>query len=338
MKAFQITTPGESIVVDAPRPEPAAGEVLLRVKRVGFCGSDLSTFMGKNPLVSYPRVPGHEVGGVIEALGPGGAGDWRVGQEVLVVPYTSCGECSACRAGRVNCCRNNQTMGVQREGAMAEWVVAPTEKLLASEKLSLRELALVEPLTVGFHAASRGRVAAGDTVVVFGCGAIGLGAIAGAAFRGGEVIAVDIDDAKLDLAKACGARHAVNSMSESLHDRLQEITGGHGVAVAIEAVGLPQTFRAAVDEAAFAGRVVYIGYTKQPVEYDTKLFVMKELDIMGSRNATREDFADVVQMLESGAFPVDRVITHTCSLDTASETLKAWSESPSDFVKIQLEL
>jgi len=337
MRAFVISEPGKSTVIEKEQPSPATGEVLLQVRRVGFCGTDLSTFRGVNPLVSYPRVPGHEVGATIVELGAGVPERFSIGQDVLVMPYSACGKCSACLCGRTNCCQNNQTLGVQREGAMAEFVTSPYEKLLASPKLSLRELALVEPITIGFHAIARGRVTGDDTVCELGCGAIGLGAIAGASARGARVVAVDVDDQKLALAVKCGAAIGVNSSTESLHDRLQELTEGRGPDVVVEAVGLPQTFQAAVMEVAFAGRVVYIGYAKAPVEYETKYFVMKELDILGSRNALPEDFEDVIQFLESGKFPVDEVISHTTQLDQAGELLAQWSEHPADFTKIQVQ-
>ena len=201
MRAFVIDEPRVTSVVDRPEPTLGANEVLLRVKCVGFCGSDLNTFRGLNPLVSYPRIPGHEVAGTIVEIGAESQALFQIGQEVLVMPYTACGKCTACRMDRTNCCQFNQTLGVQRDGAMAEYLVAPAEKLLAAPKLSMAELALVEPLTIGFHAVDRGRVTADDTVAVLGCGAIGLGAIAGAAARGARVIAVDIDDAKLGLAQ-----------------------------------------------------------------------------------------------------------------------------------------
>lgn len=336
MKALEITEAGASGYTEIATPEPKADELLLRVRTVGFCGSDLSTFQGRNPMVSYPRIPGHEVAATIEQIGDDIRGDWSVGQDVLVFPYTECGECSACKIGRINSCKYNQTMGVQRNGAMTEYIVVPEHKLMAAEGLSLNELALVEPLTVGFHAIARGEVTSEDTVLVFGAGAIGLGVIAGGAYRKARVIAVDIDDKKLEIAKKCGATDVINSMTESLHDRLQEMTDGHGPSVVVEAVGLPQTFRSAVEEVCFAGRVVYIGYAKAPVEYETKLFVMKELDIRGSRNALRTDFEDVVTMLQAGNFPIEDVVTHRGGIDQASELLAAWSQSPGDFTKIHI--
>jgi len=334
MKAFRILEPGKTEIVDVPKPVAADGEVLLRVHTVGYCGSDLTSFRGLNPMVKYPRIPGHEISAIIETRGAGVPAEWAVGLAVTVSPYTSCGVCSACRQKRFNCCRDNQTLGVQRDGAMTEYITVPWQKLFRAPKLSLRDLALVEPLTVGFHAADRGRTSATDTVLVFGCGAIGLGAIAGAAFRGARVIAVDIDDAKLQLARQCGAAETINSSVTPLHERIQQLTGGNGPEVIIEAAGLPQTFRAAVEEVCFAGRIVYIGYAKKPVEYETKYFVQKELDIMGSRNATPDDFQNVIRLLESGTFPTAGIVTLTVPLTEAGAALEKWAENPAKVTKI----
>jgi L-galactonate 5-dehydrogenase len=338
MKAVEITAPGIVNVVDRPEPVLGPGQALLRVLRVGLCGTDLSSFRGANPLVSYPRVPGHEIAATIEALGPGVDGAWRPGQQVLVNPYNNCGGCSACLAGRPNCCAYNQTLGVQREGAMAEWVAIPVEKLIASDRLGPAELALVEPLTVGFHAAGRGRVCSTDRVAVIGCGTIGLGVIAGCAFRGARVIAVDVDDAKLALAKACGATKSINSRTSDLHERLLELTDGLGPQVVIEAVGTAATYQTALEEACFAGRVVCLGYAKAPIDLDTKLVVLKELDVLGSRNALPADFGDVVQMLERGEFPVDKVITHLVGIAETGAALRGWSENPASVTKIHVTL
>lgn len=338
MRAFVIDQPGETSLVDVSEPAIGERDVLLRVRTVGFCGTDLSTFRGANPLVSYPRIPGHELGCTIEALGAAVPAEFHIGQNVLVHPYQNCGECVACQQGRPNCCRDNQTLGVQRDGGMTELLAVPFDKLYTSEKLSLREMALVEPLTIGYHAVMRGRVAAGDTVGVFGCGAIGIGAIAAAAGKGATVIAIDVADEKLALAQKVGAKHTVNSAHEELHAALQKLTDRQGPRVIIEAIGLPATFRAAVEEVAFAGRVVYIGYSKQPVEYDTRHFVQRELDVLGSRNALADDFRAVISYLESGLLPVDDVITKTVSLDDAGAALADWDANPGAVCKIHVEL
>lgn len=336
MKALQITALGETCPIELPKPNPGPNEVLLQVNRVGYCGSDLSTFRGLNPLVTYPRIPGHELAGHIVALGEGVSERWKIGNKALVLPYTSCGKCSSCRQGRFNACRDNQTLGVQRDGGLVELIIVPEAKLMTSAKLDYHELAMVEPLTVGFHAVDRGRVTAGDSVLVLGCGAIGLGAIAGAAERGARVVAVDIDDSKLDLAKQAGAKETINSGEVNLVETLLQLTDGEGARVVIEAIGLPQTFRQAVELACFAGRVVYIGYAKAPVEYETKFFVQKELDIMGSRNATPKDFEAVIAMLENKRFPVDAALTRTVPFAEAGDALANWAASPNLVTKIQI--
>jgi threonine dehydrogenase-like Zn-dependent dehydrogenase len=338
MNAVEITAPGEARLTTRPEPTVGPGELLLRVRRIGFCGTDLSSFRGTNPLVSYPRVPGHEISATIELLGAGVRGDWRPGQNVLVIPYSNCGKCSACVAGRPNCCQFNQTLGVQREGALAEWIAVPEQKVIASDRLSLTELAVVEPLTIGFHAARRGRVAAGEFVAVIGCGAIGLGVTAGVKFRGGMVIAIDVDDAKLELARACGADYVINSQREPLAERILELTGGLGPGIVVEAVGLAPTYQAAVDIACYAGRIVCLGYAKAPIELDTKKFVLKELDVIGSRNALPDDFADVVQFLEAGGFAAERIVSHTVDLAGAAAALRQWSEQPAAVTKIHVSL
>jgi len=336
VKALTITAPGATEIRDVERPAPADGEVLLRVRRVGYCGSDLNTYRGKNPMVSYPRIPGHEIAATVEAVAAGVPDEVRPGANVTLSPYTHCGRCRACRRDRPNACQDNQTLGVQRDGAMTEYIVAPWQKLYRSAKLSLVELALVEPLTVGFHAVDRGRVASADTVAVFGCGAIGLGAVAGAARRGATVTAIDIDEAKLATAARAGAACGINSAAADLHEALEAVCPG-GPDVVVEAIGLPVTFRAAVEEVAFTGRVVYVGYAKEPVTYETRRFVQKELDILGSRNALG-DFAAVIEMLEAGRFPVDDVVSAVVPLAEAGDALKRWDADPSAVTRIVVDL
>jgi threonine dehydrogenase-like Zn-dependent dehydrogenase len=331
MKTFQIQAPGAATLIDQPSPaQQPQPDVLLRVSLVGMCGTDLTTFRGGNAMVQFPRVPGHEVAATVVE-----GGDLRPGTAVTLSPYTSCGQCPSCKRGRVNACQFNETMGVQRDGAMTEYIRVPREKIYTAN-LTLKELALVEPLTVGTHAVARGRVTANDTVAVFGCGGIGLGAIAASAFRGARTIAIDMDDAKLEIARKAGATDLIHSKNEDLHTRLVEITGS-GPDVMIEAIGLPATFRAAVEEVAFTGRVVYIGYAKEPVTYETRLFVQKELDILGSRNALPEDFLEVIRMLEAGRFPVEDAVSLIVTPEQAAETLADWSANPHKFTKIMVQ-
>jgi 2-desacetyl-2-hydroxyethyl bacteriochlorophyllide A dehydrogenase len=336
MKALLLHEPERASVAEVPVPARRSGEALLRVRRVGLCGSDLNSYRGRNPMVSYPRILGHEIAATIVEM-DGGHASLAPGMDVTVSPYTCCHQCASCRRGRQNACQFNQTLGVQRDGALAEYVSVPVDRLYPAQ-LDLQSLCLVEPLTVGFHAAARSEVSASDTVAVLGCGGVGLGAVSAAAFEGATTIAVDVDDEKLAIAQQAGARHTIHSQRQNLHEALQELTSGRGPEVIIEAIGTAATFRAAVEEVAFTGRVVYIGYAKEPVSYETRLFVQKELDIRGSRNAQPEDFRKVIRMLEAGSFPVDAAISTTVPLQDAPRILAEWSANPARFTKIMIDL
>ncbi len=338
MKALFLTQVGKSEVFEIDKPIPKSGEVLLKVEMVGFCGGDLNGFKGLFPLQEYPNILGHEVGAVIEELGEDVPLHLRIGSKVTLYPYLACGTCVACRKGRPNACKTNKTMGVRRPGAMTRYVCAPWQDLFFSDQLSVRELALAEPLTVGFHAVSRGRVDSQDIVAVLGCGIVGLGAVAAAVNRHATVIAIDLDDTKLAIARKIGALNTINPSKEDLHQRLQEITNGDGPDVIIEAVGSPSTYRSAVEEVAFLGRVVCIGYAKAPVEFNTSLFVQKEIEILGSRNCVgKSDFPEVLSYLESKKFPVDDVISKVISIDEGPATLKSWAENPQGIIKIMID-
>ena len=337
MKALYITQPGHCLIRELEEPRPAAGEVLLKTRLIGLCGTDLSTFQGRNPLVTYPRIPGHEIAATIVEVGSDVPAEWQLGMDVTLYPNTSCGRCASCRRGRFNACKFNETMGVQREGAMKNLFTAPWRKIVRSDDLALRELSVVEPLAVGFHAVQRGRVAPEDTVAVIGCGMVGLGALAGAAARGARPIAIDLDDGKLELAKQVGAQHAINSREQDVHAELEKLTEGLGPDVLIEAVGAAATYRMAIEEAAHTGRVVYIGWAKEPISFDTKFFVHKELDILGSRNYL-DEFPAVIDVLRAGRFPVEATISATVPLAEAPDALRRWSESPQSFTKILVDL
>jgi len=227
-------------------------------------------------------------------------------------------------------------MGVRRPGAMTHYISIHWQDLFLSEKLSLKELALVEPLTVGFHAAARGGVTNKDRVAVIGCGIVGMGAIASALNRGAEVIAIDIDDSKMEIAKKIGVAHTINTSNENLHEALLRITDGDGPDVIIEAVGNAITYRAAVDEVAYTGRVVCIGYAKSAVEFNTGIFVRKEIEIVGSRNCT-DEFPEVIAYLEAGKFPVEEVISKIVSLEDAGAALADWAMNPKGITKIMVD-
>jgi threonine dehydrogenase-like Zn-dependent dehydrogenase len=336
MKALFLTAIGQTEIREIDKPTPGPEEVLLKIGMVGFCGGDLNGFKGLFELQEYPNVLGHEVGGTIEELGSQVPKSFKIGHKVTVYPYLNCGKCISCRKGRRNACQDNKTMGVRRPGAMTRYIAIHWQDLFISEKLSLKELALVEPLTVGFHAAARGRVSSQDRVAVIGCGIVGMGAIASAVNRGAEVIAIDIDDSKMDIAKKIGVAHTINTSREDLHEALMRITDGDGPDVIIEAVGNAMTYRAAVDEVAYTGRVVCIGYAKSAVEFNTGIFVRKEIEILGSRNCT-DEFPEVIAYLEAGKFPVDEVISKVVSLDDAGAALADWAANAKSITKIMVD-
>jgi L-galactonate 5-dehydrogenase len=335
MQALRITRPGLAELADIDIPAPAAGEVAIDIAYVGYCGSDLTSYRGLNPLVSYPRVPGHEISGLVSEIGAGVEG-LAPGQAVTVVPYFNCGTCKACRNGRPNACSSNQTMGVQREGAMTSRIVVPAGKVLPVDGLALRDLALIEPCAVGFHAVRRAGIAPGETVMVLGCGMIGLGIIMGALRAGATVIAADLSPAKLETAKALGATHVLEGGAD-LPERVRAIVA-EGPDAVIEAVGAEATFLQAVDIVAPTGRVVYVGYAKAPISYDTKVFLTKELDIRGSRNALPEDFEAVVDWLRTHPGAGDLVVSRTVPLAEAPQALEAWHQAPGDFTKVLVQM
>ncbi|TPL50335.1 zinc-binding alcohol dehydrogenase family protein [Mesorhizobium sp. B2-4-2] len=337
MKAVCLEEPGKISLVELPEPKPGPGEVAVRMEYVGYCGSDLTSFRGLNPLISYPRVLGHEISGTISALGDG-VSALAVGQSVTILPYFNCGRCHACRLGRPNACKDNRTMGVQREGAMASIIVVPAGKIIPVEGMRQRDLALIEPLAVGFHAVRRSELSAGETVVILGCGVIGLGALLGAVRRGSRVIAVDLSADKLAIAKALGATDIIDVSREDVLAHVLELTSGDGPQVVIEAVGAEATFRQAIDLVASCGRVVYVGYAKNKIAYDTKFFLLKEMDIRGSRGSETADFHDVIGYLKQRRDAGDRIVSRVVPIEEAGAAMQAWDKNPGGFTKIVVRI
>ena len=325
MKALQISGPHEARIIELPAPVAGAGEILLRLHYVGFCGSDLNTFRGRNAMAKADVIPGHEIGAVIAAVGPGVPAHFRPGQTVTANPYTHCGGCASCRAGRYNACENNATLGVQRDGAMCEWIALPWQKVIHADGISVRDAALIEPMSVGFHAVDRGRVRDNDTVLVIGCGMVGLGAVIRSMRRGAAVIAADLDEEKLALARGLGA---------SVYNTAGEWTGLPAPSVVIEAVGSPATYRLAVERADFCGRVVCIGYAKGDVELPTGLIVKKELDVLGSRNAAPADFEAAIRAVRQGGLPLDRFVSGVVRPEDAQAALARWDAEPGKVFRI----
>lgn len=326
MKAVQIIEPGRVALAELPQPVCGPGEVLIRLDYVGFCGSDLNTFRGRNSFVEFPRIPGHEIGATVVAIGDGVPEGLTSGQTVTVNPYSNCGRCASCRRGRPNACENNETLGVQRDGAMKEYIALPWQKIIPCGGISPRDAAIIEPMSVGFHAIDRGRVTDSDVVMVIGCGMVGLGAVVRAVLRGATVIAADIDEEKLELARKLGAKYTYDTSKPWP----EEIPAPD---VVVEAVGATPTYRLAVQSVAFTGRIVCIGYAPSEVPLPTGMFVKKELDIMGSRNANPSDFEAVIKYLEGGA-PVESFISGIIAPEEAEAALNAWAADPGKVFRI----
>jgi threonine dehydrogenase-like Zn-dependent dehydrogenase len=336
MKTIKIIAQGQVALLDAPVPALGAGEALLRVEYAGFCGSDLNTYLGRNSLAKMPVVPGHEIGAWVEQVGEGVPEHIVVGSPCTVNPYTACGHCPSCLKARPNACRDNRTLGVQRDGAMSEYIVAPWEKVIVDRDLSPRHFALVEPMSVGFHAIARAGVTDVDTVLIIGCGMIGIGAIVRAALRGARTIAVDVDDSKLALAREFGASYTINVSEGDVERKVAEISSGAMADVSIEASGSPAAYLTALTCTGFCGRIACIGYAPSDVSLPTKLIVQKELDIRGSRNALPEDFRAVMACLKSRTLPLDKLITAVYPPEQAGEALAKWAEAPAKVFRIML--
>jgi threonine dehydrogenase-like Zn-dependent dehydrogenase len=337
MKAFAIKEKGivESIEVAEPKMGPA--DVLIEVHYIGLCGSDLNSYRGLMPFVTLPRIPGHEISGIVIDKGISVPDAIKAGDSVTVSPYTNCGVCPSCRQGRTNCCEFNQTLGVQRDGALTQRIVVPFEKVYSSTILSLQELALIEPLSVGYHGVNRGQVCETDIVLLLGCGTIGMGALFAAVRKGATVIALDIDDTKLEVAKKFGATHIINSAKENAKKIVMELTNNEGASIAIEAAGTSVTFNLALELVAFAGRIVSIGYSKNETAISTKLIVSKELNIFGSRNALRV-FPSVISMFERKEKVFTDLITKIFPFSETPAAFFYWNENTSTVSKILIEL
>ncbi len=325
MQAVVLEQPGRLTLGEAALPEGPlpADEALVRVQRVGVCGSDLKAYKGEMPFLSYPRILGHELGVEIVEIGPNGRG-LRVGQRAAVEPYLNCGHCIACRRGRTNCCVSLQVLGVHTDGGMRERIRVPLNKLHCSERLSLDQLALVETLVIGAHAVRRGAPRAGEQVLVTGVGPIGLTVIAAAAATGAEIIAMDINPARLEFAQELpGVAHVVDAGDRAL-EQLREITGGDLPTQVYEATGNAASMNAAFDTLASGGTLVFVGLVTDDIRFHDPEFHRREMTVMSSRNGTAEDFRHVIDLVESGAIDTTPWITHRATPAELIRDLPGW--------------
>jgi len=308
MKVIHVQEPNKVQLVEIEKPVCKEGEALLKIKYAGICGADIATYTGNQPFTTYPRIPGHEFSAEIIEV-PSNDMDLSVGDVVTANPYFNCGTCYSCDRGIVNACTSNQTMGVQRDGAFAEYVAMPIERIYKNNHLSAKALALVEPFTISYHAMNRGTVRSGDKVIVVGGGAIGMFALISAKLRGAEVYLIDVVEKRLEMAMNHGASGVINANKEEVSKKVEEITSGNGFDVCVEAVGHSTTFLSCIDYAAFGANIILIGNGKHEATFNHSILLKKELNIFGSRNSLKKDFEEVIEIIARGKVDVEGLVT-----------------------------
>ena len=337
MKTVLINKPFEIAVTDTPKPEVKEGEALLKILYCGICGADVASYTGNQPFTTYPRIPGHEFSAEIVSIPENDKG-LKAGDIVTANPYFNCGECYSCRRGFVNCCTDNKTMGVQRDGSFCEYVAMPVERIYQGKGLSAKELALVEPFTIGYHAVNRAPVKSTDKVLVVGAGPIGLFALISAINKGAEVYVADILDGRLQKALEFGAKGVINSAKTDIKEEAMKITGGDGFDCCIEACGQSVTFLNCIDCCAFAGNIILIGNGKKETTFLHSILLKKELNVYGSRNSYPTDFKYVIDLISSGKVDVLKMVSDIYPMDRADEAFKALANNKGDLCKVLVKI
>jgi 2-desacetyl-2-hydroxyethyl bacteriochlorophyllide A dehydrogenase len=336
MKAIQLEKPQTFHAIDIAEPAaPGPGEALLRIHRVGICGTDLGGFLGKMPFYSYPRIPGHELGVEVLAVGEG-VTNVQVGDHCSVEPYLNCQKCYSCRRGQTNCCETNQTLGVMCDGGLCERMLLPAHKLHVSRKLSYEQLALVETLAIGCHAVDRAQVKAGENVLVIGAGPIGLSAVEFVKVAGATCIVLDMNEARLAFCKErLGVPHTIVAKGDGSELKaLEEITNGQLADVVIDATGNNKSMSAALSYCTFGGRLVYVGITQQEISFlQAPALHRRELTIMGSRNARSRDFDRIISLIEDGVINTVPWITHRAKFDEMIAAFPSWLKPENGVIK-----
>ena len=337
MKAIVIETPNKIEIKEIPMPEVKENEALLKVKCVGICGADVASYTGNQPFTTYPRIPGHEFSAEIVEIPENDKG-LKVGDIVTCNPYFNCGECYSCERGYVNCCTDNQTMGVQRDGAFCEYIAMPVERIFTGNGLSAEELALIEPFSISQHAVSRATIKDTDTVLVVGAGPIGLFALLAAKQMCKKIVVADILDNRLALAKEYGADAVVNTKNQSLEEFTKEFTDGRGFDVCIEACGAPETFLNCIDCAAFAANIILIGNGKRETSFVHSIILKKELNIHGSRNALNADFINNIQLVADKKADVMKMVSGVYDMENATDAFEALTKNDGTLAKILIKI
>lgn len=337
METLVCTTPGHFAYQQAEKPELTPGHTLIKIKRIGICGTDLHAFEGTQPFFNYPRILGHELAGEIVALDD--APGFEVGEAVTFVPYFNCGKCVACRAGKPNCCTSIKVSGVHIDGGMAEYISVPSYSLVHGDGLSFDELALVEPLAIGAHGVRRAGVQPGDVVLVVGAGPIGLGTMEFARIAGATVIALDINDSRLAFCRdRIRVDHTINALTENVTERLSELTNGDMPTVVMDATGSLRAINAGFTYLAHGGRYVLIGLQKGEINFSHPEFHKREATLMSSRNATRQDFEHVISSMKNGLVEPTTYITHRVQFDEVMDQFESWLDPQNGVIKAMVSI
>lgn len=341
MKAIQLEKPESFRRIEISKPgAPGPDDALVGVRRVGICGTDYSGYLGKMPFFSYPRIPGHELGVEVLAVGE------RVtavqpGDRCSVEPYLNCQRCYACRRGHTNCCETNQTLGVHCDGGLRPQFLVPARKLHISRKLTLDQLALVETLAIGCHAVDRGKPLRGEHVLIIGAGPIGLSAIEFTKIAGAKTVVMDLNEARLGFCKdTMGVDHTIVARGDgSEQAALEEVTGGQLADVVVDATGSHKSMSNALNYCTFGGRLVYVGITQQEVSFlHAPVVHRRELTILASRNALSRDFARIIELIEEGRLNTQPWITHHAGFDEMIERFPSWMNPESGVIKAMVEV
>ena len=338
MNAIVLEQPKQFARVEVPEPEgPGAGEAVVRVHRVGICGSDVSGYLGKMPFYSYPRIPGHELGVEVLAVGAG-VTNVKAGDRCSVEPYMNCGACHACRKGASNCCANLKVLGVMTDGGMRERFVLPAVKLHPSAALSFDQLALVETLAIGCHAVDRSALAGGENCLVIGAGPIGLSCVVFAKLTGARVIVLDMNRERLEFCRRTMGVDETVVLSETVLDDLRRVTDGNLPDVVIDATGSHVSMSNAFGYVAPTGRLVYVGLTTQEVTFKHPVFHRPEGTLLCSRNALPRDFTRIIGLIETGRIDTRPWITHRTSFDNLIADFPEFTRPETGVIKAVVEV
>jgi 2-desacetyl-2-hydroxyethyl bacteriochlorophyllide A dehydrogenase len=327
--------PGTLVVEQRPVPVPAPNDVLLRVRRVGMCGTDMHIFRGVQPYLTYPRVMGHEISGEVVSSPEGSS--LRPGEPVYVVPYLSCGQCSACRKHRPNCCKALEVLGVHRDGALAQYVCVPEQFVFSARGVTLDEAAMIEFLAIGAHAVWRGGVTSDQRILVCGSGPIGIACALFSKLRGSEVTVVDLRPERLSLCREkLGIDHALQ-LEPDIDARLLSISGGDMFDVVFDATGNAEAMEGGFRYIAHGGTYVLVSVVNADIAFSDPEFHRREATLMASRNATTKDFELVIECIRSGKIPTAHLHTHSALLVELPAALAGWLEPESKVIKAVVE-